>query len=230
MNETDFQVNAMRLPISEDVDMNNKKIIICKGDDDDICTIKNLSVYYKKGNPIKLGDSCPIDMTNNRIINCSKGINENDVCTIKNLRSYHMIGNELNMRNQRITGVADGMALNDAVNINQLNNLSRTTFCYKSGRLNFNRNGISIIYKAEANNVADGILLIFKNDSYVQQPIVTKDIYTLFIPPITDTSAFNDKEYYFYYWKVNTSEKAPLPGLHITQREFSNMQQISEES
>ena len=91
-------------------------------------------------------------MNNNRIINCIEGINENDVCTIKNLRSnrtsmfetlmstYHMIGNELNMRNQRITGVADEVALNDAVNINQLNNLSRNlrqrkTFSYKSGRL-----------------------------------------------------------------------------------------------
>ena len=78
------------------------------------------------------------------------------------------------MRNQRISAVADGMALNDAVNIKQLNNLSRNihekeTFYYKSGRLNFNRNGISVIYKAEANNVAVGILLISKNDSSDQQ-------------------------------------------------------------
>ena len=221
----------MRLPIYEDVNMINQKIINCKeGDDDDICTIKNSSVYYRKENEIKLGHSCPIDMNNNRIINCREGINENDVCTIKNLQSnMSIIRNELNMRNQRITGFADGMAQNDAVNIKQLNNLSRNTFCYKSGRLNFNRNGISIIYKAEANNVAVGILLILKNDSYVQKPNVTKRIYTLFIPPVTDTSAFNDNEYYFYYWKVNASEKESLPGLHITHREFNNMQQISEE-
>ena len=124
VNEADFQSYiALRLPISEDVNMNNKKIINCKeGDnDDDICTIKNLSVYYSKRNLL--------DINNNRIINYSEVINENDVCTIKNLRSnmstYHMIQKELNMRNQRITGVEDEMALNDAVNVNQLNNLSR---------------------------------------------------------------------------------------------------------
>ena len=98
VNETDFQsYNALRLPISEDVDMNNKKIINCiEGENvDDICTIKNLSVNYKNGNLL--------DKSNNRIIKCSEGIHENDVFTIKNLRrnlsTYHNIGNELNMRN-----------------------------------------------------------------------------------------------------------------------------------
>ena len=116
------------------INMNNNKITNCKEgeDDNDVCTIKNLSVYYKKGNPI--------DMNNNKIINCNEGINENDVCTMKNLRNlpYYQSGNELNMNNQRITGVSDGIALNDAVNIKQLNNLNinirnKENFSYKSG-------------------------------------------------------------------------------------------------
>ena len=37
-------------PISEDVNMTNRKIINCNEgtNDNDVCTIKNLSVYYKK--------------------------------------------------------------------------------------------------------------------------------------------------------------------------------------
>ena len=163
-------------------------------------------------------------MNNYKIINCCEVINENDVCTVKNLRSYHMIGNELNMRNQRITGVADGMALNDAVNINQLNNLSRNTFCYKSGTLTFNWYEISIIPKAPIDSIAVGILLIDKYDSYVQQPIVIKGQYTLFIQPVTDISAYTDNEYYFNYWKVNVTEQTPSPGLNVTEREFHNFQ------
>ena len=171
-------------------------------------------------------------MNNNRIINCSEGINENDVCTIKNLRSYHMIGNELNMRNQRITGVADGMALNDVVNINQLNNLSKNTFCCKSGILNFNRNGISVIQKAPVDSVAVGILLISKNEDsnsiYVQQPIVTKGEYALFIPLVTDISAYTDKEYYFYYWKSNFVTDPNSPELEVSQEEFNHLRQEQE--
>ena len=39
-------------PISNDVNMNNRKIINCnEGEDEkDVCTIKNLTVYYKKIN------------------------------------------------------------------------------------------------------------------------------------------------------------------------------------
>ena len=38
-------------PISEDVNINNRKIINCKEgiNDNDVCTIKYLTVYYKKG-------------------------------------------------------------------------------------------------------------------------------------------------------------------------------------
>ena len=38
-------------PISEDVNMNKRKIINCNEgiNDNDVCTIKNLTVYYKKG-------------------------------------------------------------------------------------------------------------------------------------------------------------------------------------
>ena len=88
----------------------------------------------------------------------------------------------------------------DAVNIKQLNNLSRgirekETFNYKSGRLNFNRYGIYVIYKSPADNVAVEILTISEGESYLQQPIVTKNEYTLFIPPVKDIITYTDKEY-----------------------------------
>ena len=38
-------------PISEDVNINNRKIINCKDGtvENNVCTIQNLTVYYKKG-------------------------------------------------------------------------------------------------------------------------------------------------------------------------------------
>ena len=67
-------------------------------------------------------------MNNNKLINNSEKMNENDVCTIINLRNnmltYHQSGNELNMSNQRLTGLSEDIALNDAVNLKQLHNLN----------------------------------------------------------------------------------------------------------
>ena len=68
-------------------------------------------------------------------------------------------------------------------------------------------------------------MLISKTDLYVQQPIVSKGKYTLFIPPVTDISAYNNKDYYFNYWKFNFIDQIPLPGLNVTQEEFNNIQQ-----
>ena len=169
-------------------------------------------------------------MNNNKIINCSEGINENDVCTMKNLRNLpdYQSGNELNMNNQRITGLSDRIALNYAVNIKQLNNLNinmrnKENFSYKTGRLTLNRYGISIIYKAPTDTIAIGILLISKNDKYIQQPIVTKGEYTIFIPIFTDINEYNNKNYYFYYWKCNISDQRPSIGLNVTPEEFNNL-------
>ena len=44
-------IGLKRLPISEDVNMNDRIIINCNEgiNDNDVCIIKHLTVYYKKG-------------------------------------------------------------------------------------------------------------------------------------------------------------------------------------
>ena len=77
VNETDFQsYNALRLPISEDVNMNNRKIINCNEwvDETDVCTIKNLTVYYKKGSTL--------NMSNQKITNLADGTDPNDAVNL----------------------------------------------------------------------------------------------------------------------------------------------------
>ena len=50
-------------PISEDFNMNNRKIINCNEGikDNDVCTIKHFTVYYKKG--------LTVNMSNQKITN-----------------------------------------------------------------------------------------------------------------------------------------------------------------
>ena len=45
-------------PISEHLNMNNRKLINCnEGEDDkDVCTIKNLTVYYKTGSTLNISN------------------------------------------------------------------------------------------------------------------------------------------------------------------------------
>ena len=62
-------------------------------------------------------------MNNWKIINCNEGVNEKDVYTIKNLTVYYKNGSTLNMCNQKITNLADGTDLNDAVNFRQFYSL-----------------------------------------------------------------------------------------------------------
>ena len=54
-------------PISEDVNLNNRKIINCNEgiNDNDVCTIKHLTVYYKKG--------LSLNMSNQKITNLADG-------------------------------------------------------------------------------------------------------------------------------------------------------------
>ena len=165
------------------MDMNNNKIINCKQgeNDNDACTIKNISVYYKKYKPL--------NMNNFRITNCKSGVYKNDVCTMKNIRnlSISIIHHEtdLKMNNHRITNLLYGIAMNDAVNVKQLIDSRRnsrvTNFFCKSGILTFNRYGVSVIYKSPVESVAVGVLLVSKGSLYVQEPIVIKGEYTLFI-------------------------------------------------
>ena len=64
-------------PISEDVNMNNRKIIICNEgiNDNDVCTITNLTVYYKTG--------LSLNMSNQKITNLADGIEPNDAVNFK---------------------------------------------------------------------------------------------------------------------------------------------------
>ena len=224
VNETDFQSNALKLPISENVDMNNKKII-----------------------------------------NCSEGENDNDVCTMKNLRSQVV---DLRMNNHRITNLADGISTNDAVNLKQLRQTETTVvtsltsslqnqklFYYKYGRITFNRHGVCVIYKAPADTVAVGTLLVSNGSNeqaretvislggtgpnlrdlnhfinhktylYSQEPIITKGEYTLFIPPINEMPVFINKTYCFYYWKHNLISNQNCPGFKdsMTEEEINNL-------
>ena len=109
--------------------MNNRKIINCNEgiNDNDVCTIQNLTVYYKKG--------LSLNLSNRKITNLSDGTETNDAVNFKQLSSLddNYIQREVNM----VGGVAVGYAnmnfililnvtlsagLSSAVNISQLNN------------------------------------------------------------------------------------------------------------
>ena len=96
------------------------------------------------------------------------------------------------MNNNRITSIADGIALNDAVNVKHLIDSQRRSnsrvenFYCKSRRLTFNRYGVSVINKSPIDCVAVGVLLISQGSLYVQEAIVIKGEYTLFISLATD--------------------------------------------
>ena len=196
----------------------------------------DFQAYNALSLPIKLN----LNLNNNKITNCREGVDENDVCTMRNIRNLSIsithFNTDLSMNNNRITNLADGIALNDAVNVRQLinshnraitqielNSPHSQIFYHKSGRLTFNRYGVSVIYKSPIDSVAVGILLISKGSLYVQQPIVKIGEYTLFIPPLTDISVYTGKDYYFYYWKCNFITEGNSPGLEVTQDEFNNL-------
>ena len=134
-----------------------------------------------------------------------------------------------NMNNNRITNLSDGVALNDAFNVKQLIDSQRrsirtsvSNFYRKSGRLTFNRYGVSVIYKSTIDSNAIGVLLISKGSFYVQEPTIIKCNYTLFIPPATDINLYSNKDYYFYYWKSNFVTEQNSPGLEEEARTLSD--------
>ena len=90
-------------PIHEDVNMNNRKIINCnKGaNGNDVSTIKNLTVYYKKG--------LTLNMSNKKITNLADGTDSNDAVNFKQFFSLDekYIKREVNM----VSGIAVGYAM-----------------------------------------------------------------------------------------------------------------------
>ena len=132
-------------PIYEDVNMNNRKIINCnKGTNgNDVSTIKNLIVYYKKG--------LTLNMSNQKITNLADGTDPNDAVNFKQLSSLDekYIKREVNMVGELAVGyanmnllpllnVATSADLSSAVNLSQWNN--HNTF---NSHVNLNRNRIN---------------------------------------------------------------------------------------
>ena len=132
-------------PISEDVDMNNRKIINCNEgiNDNNVCTIKNLSVYFKK--------TLSLNMSNQKITNLADGTDPNDGVNFKQFSSLDekFIKQEVNifggiavayanMNFIPILNVAPSADLLSAVNLSQLNNYN--TF---NSHVNLNKNRIN---------------------------------------------------------------------------------------
>ena len=92
-------------PISENVNMNNRKIINCNEgiEDNDVCTIKNLTVYYKKG--------LSLNMSNQKITNLADGTDPNGAI---NFKQFSAIDEKYIKREVTIAG---GVAV-DYANIN----------------------------------------------------------------------------------------------------------------
>ena len=111
-------------PISKDVNLNNRKIINCNEgtNDNDVCTIKHLTVYYKQ--------ELTLNMSNQKITNLTDGTEPNDAVNFKQLsnldkkyikRVVNMVGGEAvayaNMNLLRILNVAPSIDPSSAVNL-----------------------------------------------------------------------------------------------------------------
>ena len=109
--------------------MNNRKIINCNEEtnDNDICTIQNLTVYCKKG--------LSLNMSNQKITNLADGTDPNDAVNFKQFstldekyikREVNMVGAlavaYANMNLIPILNVAPSIDHSSAVNLSQLNN------------------------------------------------------------------------------------------------------------
>ena len=146
--------------ISEDVNINNRKIINCnKGvDEKDVCAIRNLTVYYKK--------ESTLNMSNQKITNLANETDPNDAVNFKtfsnlndNVRAFddkyikrevNMVGgvavSYANMMAMPLINFAPSADLSSAVNLSQLTN--HNTF---NSHVNLNKNRI--------NNLLPGRLL-----------------------------------------------------------------------
>ena len=132
--------------------MNNRKIINCNENtnDNDVCIMKNLTVYYKKG--------LSLNMSTQKITNLSDGTDTNDAVNFKQLSSledkvrafdekyikleFSMGGGVAvgyaNMNFIPILNVAPSADLSSAVNLSQLTN--HNAF---NSHVNLNRNRIN---------------------------------------------------------------------------------------
>ena len=132
-------------PISEDVNMNNRKIINCNEgiNDHDVYTITNLTVYYKKG--------LTLNMSNQKITNLADGTDPKDAVNFKQLSNLDdkYIKLEVNMvvcvalgyANMNfihILNIAPSAHLSSAVYLSQFYN--HDTF---KSHVNLNRNRIN---------------------------------------------------------------------------------------
>ena len=132
--------------------MNNRKLINCNKviNDNDVCTITNLTVYYKKG--------LTLNMSNKKITNLEDGTDPNDAVNFKQLsnlddkirasdkkyfkREVNMVGGVAvgyaNMMAMPVLNLASSADFSSAVNLSQLNN--HNTF---NSHVNLNRNRIN---------------------------------------------------------------------------------------
>ena len=131
--------------ISEDVNINNRKVINCnEGTNDNyVCTIKHLLVYYLKG--------LTLNMSNQNITNFADEIDPNDEVNFKQLSSLdekyinpevNMVGGlavgYANMNLMPVLNVSPSTDLSNAVNFSHYNN--NNTF---NIHINLNKNRIN---------------------------------------------------------------------------------------
>lgn len=74
-------IDAATLTFKQSLNMNNNKITNCKEaeNEGDVCTIKNLTAYHRKG--------AILDMQSKQIKNVQDGVDDSDVCTLQQARS-----------------------------------------------------------------------------------------------------------------------------------------------
>lgn len=116
----------MNEPINENLNLNNQTIInCCEGiEDNDVCTIKILSAYYKKAQIL--------NMSYNRITNLKDGEKNQDAVTLNQTRMVfngvtNMINEsilspnaDINMNKHKISNLQIGDLSNDAGILRQL--------------------------------------------------------------------------------------------------------------
>ena len=108
-------------------------------------------------------------------------------------------------------------------NIDQVNE----NYKIKMGQLNFNKNGIAIIYKHEFLQdiipVFFGIKYNQNSDSFEENPVIHKSPFLLF-KPIDSINNYQNKDFVFYYSPfIHKSFDMSIISTNYTDEEFNNM-------